>query len=182
MCIAGNRRKLSLCVSLSGMLRMLPLEEPCCAIGILSRKRVVGYISSLQRCAKASIVLSADRYMGHDFRWQQHSCFLPNEDIIIYGHSPAFLQLSCMVCRRTGYPGFTCLAARCSLSWRRPKSGSSCRTSASFTRRWSRSSQSRRIWAHLVARAGSKCSLEFPMTTAKISFFLVMPLKKRNAG
>nr|XP_054932394.1 phospholipid-transporting ATPase ABCA3-like [Dermacentor andersoni] len=64
---AGNRRKLSLCVSLIGMPRMLLLDEPYSGMGILSRKRIVNYISSLQKQAKISIVLSSHSLTDVEF-------------------------------------------------------------------------------------------------------------------
>ncbi|XP_075739735.1 phospholipid-transporting ATPase ABCA3-like [Rhipicephalus microplus] len=64
---AGNRRKLCLCVSLIGMPRMLLLDEPYSGIGILSRKRIVNYISSLQRRTKISIVLSSHSLADVEF-------------------------------------------------------------------------------------------------------------------
>ncbi|KAH7962532.1 hypothetical protein HPB52_016719 [Rhipicephalus sanguineus] len=63
---AGNRRKLSLCVSLIGMPRMLLLDEPYSGLGTLSRKRIVHYISSLQKRTKISIVLSS-----HSMLWSE---------------------------------------------------------------------------------------------------------------
>ncbi|KAH7963314.1 hypothetical protein HPB52_020539 [Rhipicephalus sanguineus] len=67
MCSAGNRRKLSLCVSLIGMPRMLLLDEPYSGLGTLSRKRIVHYISSLQKRTKISIVLSSHSLADVEF-------------------------------------------------------------------------------------------------------------------
>ncbi|XP_049518844.1 ATP-binding cassette sub-family A member 17-like [Dermacentor silvarum] len=49
------------------MPRMLLLDEPYSGMGILSRKRIVNYISSLQRHAKISIVLSSHSLADVEF-------------------------------------------------------------------------------------------------------------------
>ncbi|XP_075524840.1 phospholipid-transporting ATPase ABCA3-like [Dermacentor variabilis] len=56
---AGSRRKLSICVSMIGLPRILLLDEPYAAISTTARKRIVNYISALQRVSKMSILLSS---------------------------------------------------------------------------------------------------------------------------
>ncbi|XP_065306442.2 phospholipid-transporting ATPase ABCA3-like isoform X1 [Dermacentor albipictus] len=56
---AGNRRKLSICISMIGLPRILLLDEPYATISTTARKRIVNYISALQRASKISILLSS---------------------------------------------------------------------------------------------------------------------------
>ncbi|XP_054925117.1 phospholipid-transporting ATPase ABCA3-like isoform X2 [Dermacentor andersoni] len=56
---AGNRRKLSICISMIGLPRILLLDEPYATISTTARKRIVNYISALQRVSKMSILLSS---------------------------------------------------------------------------------------------------------------------------
>ncbi|XP_054919817.2 ABC transporter A family member 7-like, partial [Dermacentor andersoni] len=55
----GNRRKLSLCIAMMGMPRVLFLDEPYVSVGSTARKRIVNYIKALQRVSKMSIVLAS---------------------------------------------------------------------------------------------------------------------------
>lgn len=64
---AGNRRKLSLCIAVMGMPRLLLLDEPYAGVGTTARKRIVSYISSLQRVAKLSIVLTSHSLSDVEF-------------------------------------------------------------------------------------------------------------------
>nr|XP_037273142.1 ATP-binding cassette sub-family A member 3-like [Rhipicephalus microplus] len=63
----GNRRKLSICVSMMGMPRMLLLDEPYNTIATTARKRIVNYISELQRVSKMSILLSSHSLSDVEF-------------------------------------------------------------------------------------------------------------------
>ncbi|KAL1469011.1 hypothetical protein MTO96_041096, partial [Rhipicephalus appendiculatus] len=63
----GNRRKLSICVSMMGMPRMLLLDEPYGTIATTARKRIVNYISTLQRVSKMSILLSSHSLSDVEF-------------------------------------------------------------------------------------------------------------------
>ncbi|XP_037529062.2 ATP-binding cassette sub-family A member 2-like [Rhipicephalus sanguineus] len=63
----GNRRKLSICVSMMGMPRMLLLDEPYGTIATTARKRIVNYISELQRVSKMSILLSSHSLSDVEF-------------------------------------------------------------------------------------------------------------------
>ncbi|KAK8762440.1 hypothetical protein V5799_026289 [Amblyomma americanum] len=56
---AGNRRKLSLCVSMLGMPSVVLLDEPYAGVGSTARRRIVNYVSELQRISKISIVLTS---------------------------------------------------------------------------------------------------------------------------
>ncbi|KAL1423936.1 hypothetical protein MTO96_020729 [Rhipicephalus appendiculatus] len=64
---AGNRRKLSMCVSMIGMPNVLLLDEPYAGVGSTSRKRIVNYLSALQRVAKMSIVLTSHSLSDVEF-------------------------------------------------------------------------------------------------------------------
>ncbi|XP_077557888.1 ATP-binding cassette sub-family A member 17-like [Haemaphysalis longicornis] len=64
---AGNRRKLSLCIAMMGMPRLLLLDEPYAGMGTTARKRIVSYVSTLQRVAKLSIVLSSHSLSDVEF-------------------------------------------------------------------------------------------------------------------
>ncbi|XP_065281110.2 phospholipid-transporting ATPase ABCA3-like isoform X2 [Dermacentor albipictus] len=64
---AGNRRKLSLCVSVMGMPRMLLLDEPYATIAPAARKRIVNYINALQQVSKMSILLSSHSLSDVEF-------------------------------------------------------------------------------------------------------------------
>ncbi|XP_072140638.1 phospholipid-transporting ATPase ABCA3-like [Dermacentor andersoni] len=64
---AGNRRKLSLCVSMMGMPRMLLLDEPYATIAPAARKRIVNYINALQQVSKMSILLSSHSLSDVEF-------------------------------------------------------------------------------------------------------------------
>ncbi|XP_077523535.1 phospholipid-transporting ATPase ABCA3-like [Amblyomma americanum] len=56
---AGNRRKLSLCVSMLGMPSVVLLDEPYAGVASTARRRIVNYVSELQRISKISIVLTS---------------------------------------------------------------------------------------------------------------------------
>ncbi|XP_077485615.1 ABC transporter A family member 7-like isoform X1 [Amblyomma americanum] len=64
---AGNRRKLSLCISMMGMPRMILLDEPYAGISTTARKLIVNYISTLQRVSKISILLSSHSMSDVEF-------------------------------------------------------------------------------------------------------------------
>ncbi|XP_077497523.1 ATP-binding cassette sub-family A member 7-like [Amblyomma americanum] len=64
---AGNRRKLSLCVAMMGVPRLLLLDEPYAGIGTTARKRIVSYVSALQRTTKFSILLSSHSMADVEF-------------------------------------------------------------------------------------------------------------------
>ncbi|XP_042145265.1 ATP-binding cassette sub-family A member 2 [Ixodes scapularis] len=64
---AGNKRKLSLCLAMVGMPRVLLLDEPYAGIGTTARKRVINYITALQRTAKMSIVLTSHSLTDVEF-------------------------------------------------------------------------------------------------------------------
>ncbi|XP_077497525.1 ATP-binding cassette sub-family A member 7-like [Amblyomma americanum] len=64
---AGNRRKLSLCVAMMGVPRLLLLDEPYAGIGTTARKRIVSYMSALQRTTKFSILLSSHSMADVEF-------------------------------------------------------------------------------------------------------------------
>ncbi|KAH7963377.1 hypothetical protein HPB52_020866 [Rhipicephalus sanguineus] len=64
---AGNRRKLSMCVSMIGMPNVLLLDEPYAGVGTTSRKRIVHYLSALQRVAKISVVLTSHSLSDVEF-------------------------------------------------------------------------------------------------------------------
>ncbi|XP_075538378.1 phospholipid-transporting ATPase ABCA3-like isoform X4 [Dermacentor variabilis] len=64
---AGNRRKLSMCISMIGMPNVLLLDEPYAGVGTTSRKRIVNYLSALQRVAKMSIVLTSHSLADVEF-------------------------------------------------------------------------------------------------------------------
>ncbi|XP_054932423.1 phospholipid-transporting ATPase ABCA3-like [Dermacentor andersoni] len=64
---AGNRRKLSMCISMIGMPNVLLLDEPYAGVGTTSRKRIVNYLSALQRVAKMSIVLTSHSLSDVEF-------------------------------------------------------------------------------------------------------------------
>ncbi|KAH9371026.1 hypothetical protein HPB48_007794 [Haemaphysalis longicornis] len=59
---AGNKRKLSLCVSMLGSPDVLLLDEPYVGVGGPARRRIVDYISALQKITNLSIVLTSHRY------------------------------------------------------------------------------------------------------------------------
>ncbi|KAM7287002.1 phospholipid-transporting ATPase ABCA3-like [Ixodes scapularis] len=63
----GNKRKLSLCLAMVGMPRVLLLDEPYAGIGTTARKRVINYITALQRTAKMSIVLTSHSLTDVEF-------------------------------------------------------------------------------------------------------------------
>ncbi|XP_037554448.1 phospholipid-transporting ATPase ABCA3-like [Dermacentor silvarum] len=56
---AGNRRKLSICISMIGLPRIVLLDEPYAEISTTARKRIVNYISALQRVSNIAILLSS---------------------------------------------------------------------------------------------------------------------------
>ncbi|XP_064476304.1 uncharacterized protein LOC135390539 [Ornithodoros turicata] len=56
---AGNRRKLSLCMAIVGLPRVLLLDEPYVGIDATARKRIVNYISALQKESNIAIVLTS---------------------------------------------------------------------------------------------------------------------------
>lgn len=64
---SGNRRKLSMCISMIGMPNVLLLDEPYAGVGTTSRKRIVNYLSALQRVAKMSIVLTSHNLSDVEF-------------------------------------------------------------------------------------------------------------------
>ncbi|KAL1427722.1 hypothetical protein MTO96_017158 [Rhipicephalus appendiculatus] len=64
---AGNRRKLSLCVSMIGMPPLLLLDEPYAGVSATSRKRIVSAVGEMQRLAKISIVLSSHNLSDVEF-------------------------------------------------------------------------------------------------------------------
>ncbi|CAN8004388.1 unnamed protein product, partial [Ixodes hexagonus] len=64
---AGNKRKLSLCLAMIGMPKVLLLDEPYAGIGTTARKRIINYISALQRMAKMSIVLTSHSLTDVEF-------------------------------------------------------------------------------------------------------------------
>ncbi|CAN8027922.1 unnamed protein product, partial [Ixodes persulcatus] len=64
---AGNRRKLSLCLSMIGTPEVLLLDEPYVGISTMARKRIINYISALQRAAKMSIVLTSHSLTDVEF-------------------------------------------------------------------------------------------------------------------
>ncbi|XP_049522545.1 LOW QUALITY PROTEIN: phospholipid-transporting ATPase ABCA3-like [Dermacentor silvarum] len=64
---AGNRRKLSLCVSMIGMPPLLLLDEPYAGVGAISRRRIVSCMGELQRLAKISIVLTSHNLSDVEF-------------------------------------------------------------------------------------------------------------------
>ncbi|XP_064476871.1 retinal-specific phospholipid-transporting ATPase ABCA4-like [Ornithodoros turicata] len=64
---AGSRRKLSLCLSLVGLPKILLLDEPYVGIDTAVRKRIVNYISALQKESKMSIVLSSHSMSDVEF-------------------------------------------------------------------------------------------------------------------
>ncbi|XP_077512882.1 ATP-binding cassette sub-family A member 7-like [Amblyomma americanum] len=64
---AGNKRKLSLCIAMIGMPKVVLLDEPYASIGTTSRKRIVNYISALQRVAKFSIILTSHSMSDVEF-------------------------------------------------------------------------------------------------------------------
>ncbi|XP_049513422.1 phospholipid-transporting ATPase ABCA3-like [Dermacentor silvarum] len=64
---AGNKRKLSLCLSMLGMPRLVLLDEPYAAIATTSRKRIINFICALQKVSKLSIVLSSHSLVDVEF-------------------------------------------------------------------------------------------------------------------
>ncbi|XP_077524131.1 phospholipid-transporting ATPase ABCA3-like [Amblyomma americanum] len=64
---AGNRRKLSLCVSMLGMPNVILLDEPYAGVGSTARKRIVNYVSELQRISKISIILTSHSLSDVEF-------------------------------------------------------------------------------------------------------------------
>nr|XP_037272977.1 ATP-binding cassette sub-family A member 17-like [Rhipicephalus microplus] len=64
---AGNRRKLSLCLSMLGIPRLILLDEPYAGIATTSRRRIVNYISALQKVTKHSIVLTSHSLVDVEF-------------------------------------------------------------------------------------------------------------------
>uniref|UniRef100_A0A6M2D2C4 Putative abc transporter n=1 Tax=Rhipicephalus microplus TaxID=6941 RepID=A0A6M2D2C4_RHIMP len=58
---AGNRRKLSMCISMIGLPRIVLLDEPYAAISTTARRQIVNYVSALQKVSKMSILLSSHR-------------------------------------------------------------------------------------------------------------------------
>ncbi|KAL1425910.1 hypothetical protein MTO96_018746 [Rhipicephalus appendiculatus] len=64
---AGSRRKLSLCVSMLGVPRVLLLDEPYVGVAPMARRRVVNYISALQRVANISVVLTSHSLTDVEF-------------------------------------------------------------------------------------------------------------------
>ncbi|KAH6921803.1 hypothetical protein HPB50_005002 [Hyalomma asiaticum] len=64
---AGNKRKLSLCISMLGLPRLILLDEPYATIATTSRRRIVNYISALQKVSKPSIVLSSHSLVDVEF-------------------------------------------------------------------------------------------------------------------
>ncbi|KAL1420360.1 hypothetical protein MTO96_024195 [Rhipicephalus appendiculatus] len=64
---AGNRRKLSLCLSMLGIRPLVLLDEPYAAIATTSRRRIVNYISALQKVTKHSIVLTSHSLVDVEF-------------------------------------------------------------------------------------------------------------------
>ncbi|KAH7986368.1 hypothetical protein HPB49_026001 [Dermacentor silvarum] len=63
----GNRRKLSLCIAMMGMPRVLFLDEPYVSVGSTARKRIVNYIHALQKVSKMSIVLASHSLSDVEF-------------------------------------------------------------------------------------------------------------------
>ncbi|CAN8004391.1 unnamed protein product [Ixodes hexagonus] len=64
---SGNRRKLSLCLAMIGMPTVLLLDEPYVGISTTARKRIMNYISALQKAAKLSIVLASHSLTDVEF-------------------------------------------------------------------------------------------------------------------
>ncbi|XP_065309368.2 phospholipid-transporting ATPase ABCA3-like isoform X2 [Dermacentor albipictus] len=64
---AGNRRKLSLCVSMIGMPPLLLLDEPYAGVSATARRRIVSCMGDLQRLAKISIVLTSHNLSDVEF-------------------------------------------------------------------------------------------------------------------
>ncbi|XP_037498748.2 ATP-binding cassette sub-family A member 2-like [Rhipicephalus sanguineus] len=64
---AGNKRKLSLCLSMLGLPRLVLLDEPYAGIATTSRRRIVNYISALQKVSKHSIVLTSHSLVDVEF-------------------------------------------------------------------------------------------------------------------
>ncbi|XP_075534989.1 uncharacterized protein LOC142570492 [Dermacentor variabilis] len=63
----GNRRKLSICISMIGMPKVLLLDEPYDSVETTSRKRIAKYINSLQDVAKIAIVLTSHSLSDVEF-------------------------------------------------------------------------------------------------------------------
>ncbi|XP_075534995.1 uncharacterized protein LOC142570498 [Dermacentor variabilis] len=63
----GNRRKLSICISMIGMPKVLLLDEPYDSVETTSRKRIAKYINSLQHVAKIAIVLTSHSLSDVEF-------------------------------------------------------------------------------------------------------------------
>ncbi|XP_065303387.2 phospholipid-transporting ATPase ABCA3-like isoform X2 [Dermacentor albipictus] len=64
---AGNKRKLSLCLSMLGMPRLVLLDEPYAAIATTSRKRIINFICALQKVSQISVVLSSHSLVDVEF-------------------------------------------------------------------------------------------------------------------
>ncbi|KAH6922296.1 hypothetical protein HPB50_012323 [Hyalomma asiaticum] len=64
---AGNRRKLSMCISMMGLPRIVLLDEPYAAISTTARRRIVNYVSALQKVSKMAILLSSHSLSDIEF-------------------------------------------------------------------------------------------------------------------
>ncbi|XP_077553247.1 retinal-specific phospholipid-transporting ATPase ABCA4-like [Haemaphysalis longicornis] len=64
---SGNRRTLSLCIAVLGVPRLLLLDEPYVGIGSSARKRIINFISAIQKATEASIVLSSHSMADVEF-------------------------------------------------------------------------------------------------------------------
>ncbi|XP_075729725.1 ATP-binding cassette sub-family A member 2-like [Rhipicephalus microplus] len=64
---AGNRRKLSMCISMIGLPRIVLLDEPYAAISTTARRQIVNYVSALQKVSKMSILLSSHSLSDIEF-------------------------------------------------------------------------------------------------------------------
>ncbi|KAL1425829.1 hypothetical protein MTO96_018812 [Rhipicephalus appendiculatus] len=64
---AGNRRKLSMCISMMGLPRIVLLDEPYAAISTTARRQIVNYVSALQKVSKMSILLSSHSLSDIEF-------------------------------------------------------------------------------------------------------------------
>ncbi|KAH6926303.1 hypothetical protein HPB50_016486 [Hyalomma asiaticum] len=64
---AGSRRKLSLCISMLGTPLVLLLDEPYVGVAPMARRRVINYISALQRVANMSVVLTSHSLADVEF-------------------------------------------------------------------------------------------------------------------
>ncbi|XP_037529093.2 phospholipid-transporting ATPase ABCA3-like [Rhipicephalus sanguineus] len=64
---AGNRRKLSMCISMMGLPRIVLLDEPYAEISTSARRRIVNYVTALQKVSKMAILLSSHSLADVEF-------------------------------------------------------------------------------------------------------------------